>query len=89
MAFQAIIIHPRDNVAVALRDLKAGETLHLADGRTLTVLTDIPYSHKVALADRAIGQEIIKYGENIGHARTAIRIGEWIHTHNLEIKDAG
>lgn len=86
MASQAIIIHHRDNVAIALRDLKSGETVRLADGRSLEILMDIPYSHKVALANIAIGEEIVKYGENIGRASEAIRKGEWVHTHNLTME---
>jgi altronate dehydratase len=82
---QAMVIHPRDNVAVALRDLKNGETLTLADSRTIILLMDIPYSHKVALIDIGSGEEIIKYGENIGEATEAIRKGQWVHTHNLTI----
>lgn len=83
-----IIIHPNDNVAVALRDLKSGETLVLPDGATLTTTTDIPYSHKVALSDLPTGAVILKYGESIGCAKTTINQGEWIHTHNLVIEEA-
>ena len=43
---QIIIINPQDNVAVALRDLKKGEILSLPDGRELSILSDVPYSHK-------------------------------------------
>jgi altronate hydrolase len=85
----ALVIDPRDNVAVALKDLKKGETLVLADGRTISLLTDVPFSHKVALADIAGGQEIIKYGENIGEAKEDIRRGQWVHTHNLMIDEKG
>jgi altronate dehydratase len=85
----AIVIHPRDNVAVALKDLQKGETLALADGRTISLLSDIPFSHKVALADIASGQEIVKYGENIGEAKEEIRRGQWVHTHNLTIDEKG
>jgi SAF domain len=87
MASQVIVIHHRDNVAIALHDLKNGESVRLTDGRTLEILMDIPYSHKVALANIASGEEIIKYGENIGQAKEAIRKGEWVHTHNLSIEE--
>jgi altronate dehydratase len=85
----ALVIHPRDNVAVALKDLKQGETLVLADGRAVSLLSDVPFSHKVALADIGGGQEIIKYGENIGEAKEDIRRGQWVHTHNLTIDEKG
>lgn len=81
-----IIIHSRDNVAVALRDLAKGETLSLPDGSALTVLSDIPYSHKIALTDIPRGADVIKYGESIGETKIFVRRGDWIHTHNLDIE---
>jgi altronate hydrolase len=83
---QIIIINPRDNVAVALRDLKKGETLPLPDGRKLSVLSDIPYSHKVAIEDIPEGADVIKYGECIGETKAFVSKGDWIHTHNLDIE---
>lgn len=87
MAAQVIIIHPRDNVAIALRDLKSGEELSLPDGRHLTILADIAYSHKVNLEDIPKGAAVIKYGETIGEAKELIRKGDWVHKHNLDIED--
>jgi altronate hydrolase len=87
MAAQVIIIHPRDNVAIALRDLKGGEELRLPDGRILNILADIAYSHKVSLDDIPKGVAVIKYGETIGEAKELIRKGEWVHKHNLDIDD--
>ncbi len=86
MKANVLIIHPRDNVAVAVRGLAAGETA-VADGlEGLTALSDIPASHKIALADIAAGGEIIKYGEIVAVSTRAIKKGEWVHTHNLESK---
>jgi len=87
MAAQVIIIHPQDNVAIALRDLKRGEELLLPDGRLLKILADIAYSHKVSLDDIPTGVAVIKYGEIIGEAKKPIRKGEWVHKHNLDIGD--
>ncbi len=87
MASQVIIIHPLDNVAIALRDLKKGEELALPDGRTLTVRTDIAYSHKVSLADIPAGAPVVKYGEIIGEAKEPVRKGDWVHLHNLDIEE--
>jgi altronate dehydratase len=84
---QIIIIHPLDNVAVALRDLKKGETLRLPDGKELSVFCDIPYSHKIALTDIPGGADVIKYGECIGETKTLVHQGDWIHTHNLDIEE--
>ena len=64
MPAKVIIIHPRDNVAIALKDLKQGETVDLPDGGKLSILCDVPYSHKVALEDIPVGAEVFKYGRN-------------------------
>jgi len=89
MATPILTIDARDNVAIALRDLKSDETVQLPDGHTLITLTDVPYSHKVALKNIAAGEDIIKYGEIIGTAIQAIRRGQWVHTHNLTIEEKG
>ena len=49
-------------------------------------MSDIPASHKIALADIAAGAEIIKYGETVALSTRDIKKGEWVHTHNLESK---
>lgn len=48
------------------------------------VRVDLSNGHKYALADIRAGENIIKYGEPIGHAITDIRVGEHVHTHNLK-----
>jgi altronate hydrolase len=75
-------IHRRDHVAVALRDLRAGEDLSL-EGTTLRAREAIPRGHKIALGDIPRGCRIIKYGCPIGAALQPIRAGSWVHTHNL------
>ncbi len=79
----AIVINPKDNVAVALVDIPKGSKVILPDRKVFKARGDIPYSHKVALRDIPKGGELIKYGERIGFASIAITRGEWVHTHNL------
>ncbi|MDN6774717.1 MAG: altronate dehydratase family protein, partial [Enterobacterales bacterium] len=78
-----IKIHPLDNVAVALRDLSAGETLSV-ESQSIHLLSDIARGHKFALAPLASGDMIVKYGLPIGHALTAIAAGEHIHSQNAK-----
>ena len=75
-------ITPRDNVAVALRALTAGETVS-ADGLSLTLRTDVPAGHKAALTDLKAGEHVIKYGYPIGYAKEDIPAGSHVHVHNL------
>ncbi len=76
-------IRPDDDVAVATRDLHAGERL---DG--LVVLDAIPRGHKVALRDRAAGQALNKFAHVIGVATRGIRCGQHVHSHNLSMPAA-
>ncbi|MCI1982324.1 MAG: altronate dehydratase family protein [Oscillospiraceae bacterium] len=76
-------INPKDNVAVALRNLKAGESIR-AGGACAVLRSDVPAGHKAALRDLAEGEPIVKYGFPIGTASRAIAAGEWVHTHNVK-----
>ena len=81
-----LLIHPRDNVAVALRPLAAGEDAMADSLARFPVLEEVPASHKIALREIAAGEEIIKYGEIVAVSTRTIHRGEWVHTHNLEGK---
>ncbi len=81
---KAIIkINRADNVVVALRPLTQGETIEV-DGQTVTLLQDTPAGHKILLKDVAEGDNIIKYGYPIGHAREALKAGQWVNENNLK-----
>ena len=72
-------INDKDNVAVALEELKKGETID-----NIELLDDIPFGHKVLLNDLKSGENIIKYGNPIGHLTIDCKKGEHIHEHNLK-----
>ena len=76
-------LSPPDNVAVALRTLKAGETLTL-DGATLVIRRNIAVGNKLAARAIAKGELIVKYGCPIGTATAAIDPGEHLHAGNVE-----
>lgn len=76
-------IHARDNVAVALHAIAAGEEIAVAGAR-LTACEAIAQGHKIALRDIAQGENIVKYGFAIGHATAAIGVGSHVHVHNLK-----
>jgi len=76
-------LSPPDNVAVALRTLKAGETLTL-DGATLVIRRNIAVGNKLAARAIAKGELIVKYGCPIGTATSAIDPGEHLHAGNVE-----
>jgi len=78
-----LVIHPSDNVGVALFTLKVGELINNPDA-TIEIKNDIPYGFKVALKDIEKGQPVIKYGEIIGISSHNIQRGEIVHIHNCE-----
>lgn len=49
-----------------------------------TVEVNLENGHKYALRDIACGENIIKYGNPIGHATCDIKKGEHVHTHNVK-----
>lgn len=76
-------IDARDNVAVALDNLSAGFAIDQED-LSVTILTDVSQAHKVALSDIAKGENIIKYGQPIGHATSPIPKGEKVDETNIK-----
>ena len=80
---KCIKIHPSDSVAVATKDIKAGETVNV-DGNDITLKNDIPAGHKFSLKDISKDENIIKYAYPIGRAKEDIKIGGHIHTHNTK-----
>ena len=78
----ALVLSDRDNVATALEALEPGRSLELA-GRSLVVAERIPSGHKVALHAIGAGEAVVKYGNPIGIAISAIAPGQHVHVHNV------
>ncbi len=53
------------------------------------VEVNLESGHKHALRDIAAGENIIKYGNPIGHATCDIKAGEHVHTHNMKTNLSG
>jgi (2R)-sulfolactate sulfo-lyase subunit alpha len=88
VAHRALAHKSTDDVAVAVSELKAGETLSIEalDGgrpHEVKVLEAIPLGHKIALRDLPEGHVVIEYGEKIGRMTRAVRKGGYVHTHNI------
>jgi hypothetical protein len=79
---RAILIHPDDDVAVAVEACRAGDEVAFA-GERVTARQDVPFGFKVARRPLAAGQPVRKYGEVIGLASAAIERGDVVHIHNL------
>lgn len=82
MKHSALKIHPKDNVIVALRDLKKNEVISI-DGEDYTLLEDIPAKHKFYTRDFSSGSEIIMYGVLVGKVTQDVKCGGLMTTQNL------
>ena len=52
--------------------------------RTHIPVEDITIYHKLACRDIPQGEPVVKYGQHIGSAVTAIQAGQHVHVHNVE-----
>ena len=76
-------INPADSVVVCLQPKKKGDVIDI-DGRQVIVNQDTPAGHKILIKDTAQGENIIKYGYPIGHAKEDLRAGDWVNEENLK-----
>ena len=83
-----LVIHPNDNVAVALEPIPQGRQIQVGD-QVITLAGDIPCGHKFALASLGAGDAIVKFGQPMGRASCAICPGEWVHLHNVRTALSG
>lgn len=83
MKSSSIKLHPGDNVAVALTDLRKGEQV-IVDGSLVSLTDDIQIKHKFSLVGLEIADEIIMYGVLVGKAKYPVPAGGLLSTYNIE-----
>jgi len=86
----AVLLHPKDNVAITRVPLNRGVQLRLpatapGNPEIVEVTQRISSGHKVALRDIAEGQPVLRYGSIIGYATRPIGTGSHVHSHNLTV----
>mgnify|MGYP002526478810 CR=1 FL=1 len=81
-------INPADSVVVCLQPKQKGEIIEV-DGRQVTLNQDTPAGHKILIKDVKEGEDIIKYGYPIGHARQDLKAGDWVNEDNLKTNLSG
>ena len=90
-AKDAILLHPADNVATALRRIENGEHISVAGSDRpvkITAAEAIPIFHKVAIRSLTSGVDIVKYGDSIGVLIADADQGALVHVHNLKSRRA-
>jgi altronate hydrolase len=82
MQKQVLQLDPRDNVLIALTDLKQSQTVEHT-GEPYALVSSIPAKHKFAMQDLAVGSEVVMYGVLVGKASKLIKRGELLTVGNL------
>ena len=72
----------KDNVLVALTDLRRGEVVSYL-GDSWSLVSDVPAKHKFLTQDVSAGGEIIMYGVLVGRAVENLRRGDLVSTRNI------
>jgi len=75
-------IDARDNVLIALADLRQGESVNFS-GENYVLATDVSSKHKFATQALVPGDSVVMYGVLVGRAVLPIARGEAITTRNL------
>ncbi len=81
MADIVLKVHPKDNVIVALKDLKKGQSVQYKN-ETYILKDDVNAKHKFFTHDMQPGDEIIMYGVLVGKAQSEIPSGGVMNTDN-------
>ena len=83
MAELVLKVHPKDNVIVALKDLKKGQTIQYKE-EEFVLQDDVNAKHKFFTNDMQTGDEIIMYGVLVGKAQHFIPRGGVMNTENTK-----
>lgn len=83
MKQQVLKVHPKDNVLVALTDLKAGQ-LVAYQGVDYQLVDDVDAKHKFYMQDMQAGDEVYMYGTLVGKIQFPIKLGTRMTTDNLK-----
>src|SRR5579875_3269848 len=86
VANAVILLHPRDNVAIARVPLSSGQEVQ-AGPSSVHARSAIPAGHKIAIKSIGPGEPVFRYGNTIGVATAAIEPGEHVHVHNLRFEE--
>jgi altronate hydrolase len=82
MVKNVLKLDPRDNVLVALIDLKKGDTV-VYGGATYVLPCEVPRKHKFVTEDQATGELITMYGVTVGRVVNPIPRGGLVTVHNV------
>src|SRR5579864_61123 len=88
MRSRVVQLDSRDNVLIALTDLKRAESVEWA-GRQHVLKSDVPAKHKFATTNLAPGDRVVMYGVLVGQTIKPIAAGELLTVSNIRHQAAG
>lgn len=83
MKQKVLKVHPKDNVLVALTDLKKDDVIEYG-GETFILQEDVKAKHKFFVTGLKKGDKIIMYGVLVGTAQKDVPKGGWMSTENTK-----
>jgi len=83
MNSRVLQLDARDNVLIALNDLRQGDAIEYG-GKTYSLVSNIPAKHKFATTNIAAGDDVVMYGVLVGKAVRPIACGELLTTSNIQ-----
>lgn len=83
MKARVLKIHPKDNVLVALTNLKKGEVIE-HDGNSYTLVDDVDAKHKFFINDMKTGDSVYMYGVLVGKIQFDVPKGGRMTTDNTK-----
>ncbi|MBN8858445.1 MAG: altronate dehydratase [Sphingobacteriales bacterium] len=83
MKARVLKIHPKDNVLVALTNLKKGEVIE-HDGNNYTLIDDVDAKHKFFINDMKAGDSVYMYGVLVGKIQFDVPKGGRMTTDNTK-----
>jgi altronate hydrolase len=81
-------LDPRDNVLIALRNLRKSEEIRF-NGESYVLQSDVPAKHKFVIEELAPGSPVRMYGVLVGTATRPIRVGEIAAPYNVRHDASG
>jgi altronate hydrolase len=80
-------LDPRDNVLIALSDLKQGDQVDFS-GSKYSLVSNVQAKHKFATTDLPLGADVIMYGVLVGKTYQPVKKGEVLTLANLRHESA-
>jgi altronate hydrolase len=88
MQNEVLKLDSRDNVVIALADLRQGQDVRV-ENTVYTLRSNVPAKQKFATDDLPVGADVIMYGVLVGKAVKPVGQGELLSTSNVQHQATG